>query len=59
MDPCVDSWKLAIQAWAPARADDDTFWMVSGLVAPEIWPAFAVLSDLVAESILQLTKLSL
>jgi hypothetical protein len=45
---------MAIQVWAPARADDDSFWTVSGLVAPEIWPAFAVLSDLGAESILQL-----
>lgn len=45
---------MTIVGWAPARADDDPFWIVSGLVSPEIWPAFAVLSDLGADSVLQL-----
>lgn len=52
----VALFSLAIAGYGvtPARAEGEPFWIVSGLVAPEIWPAFAVLSDLDAQAVLQL-----
>lgn len=48
------SFITAIAGAAPVRAESVPFWMDSGLIAPEVWPAFAALSDLGADSVLEL-----
>jgi hypothetical protein len=45
---------VAIVGVMPARAEDDPFWIASGRVAPELWPAFAVLADHGADTVLRL-----